>query len=331
MTTTTAQDFLFQRIKELLPSENSIVDTLSELLNVSIDSAYRRIRGETPLILDEAKKLCDYFGISLDQLLKIEKKSTLFQHIRVDTTNYQYEEYLKDLIKKLQYTNSFKSKELIYRTKDVPIFHNFYFEPLIAFRYFFWMKSVIRHPDFIDKEFELDCVTPEIVMLSRELLMQYNKIPSTEIWNTECINAVITQIEFYKDSGYFAATADIKAVYDSLEETFEHLKEIVECGYKYMPGENPDMQKPNFNFFYNRAMLGDNAVLIQTDHIKTAFINYDGLNYLLSTDASFCEPLYEDLKQQMKRATIISQTSEKQRNIFFGILLSKIQERKKKL
>jgi hypothetical protein len=33
----------------------------------------------------------------------------------------------------------------------------------------------------------------------------------------------------------------------------------------------------------------------------------------------------------MKRATIISQTSEKQRNIFFNILLNKIEERKNKI
>lgn len=308
-----------------------MVDTLSELLNVSNDSAYRRIRGETPLILDEAKKLCSHFGISLDGLLKVEMGATLFQHIRVDTKNYQYAKYINDLVKKLQHINSFTHKELIYRTKDIPLFHNFYFQPLIAFRFFFWMKSIIHHPDFIDKEFELECVSPEIVMLSRELLTEYIKMPSTEIWNTECINAAITQIEFYKDSGYFAATADIKAVYNSLEETILHLKYMVEYGCKFMPGENPDRQKSNFNFFYNRAMLGDNAVLIKTDNLKTAFINYDGLNYLQSNDKTFCETLFEDLSQQMKRATIISQTSEKQRNIFFGILLSRIQERKKKL
>ena len=87
MTATTAQDFLIQRIKELLPTENSMVDTLSELLNVSNDSAYRRIRGETPLILDEAKKLCDHFGISLDELLKVEKKLIV---IHYQVSNFTY-------------------------------------------------------------------------------------------------------------------------------------------------------------------------------------------------------------------------------------------------
>ena len=326
-----SQEFLFRRIKELLPVNASLVDTVAEILHISSDSAYRRIRGETPVILDEARELCQKFNVSLDQLLQAESNSILFQNIRVNTHDYKYDIYLDDMVTKLQYTGSFQQKELIYRTKDIPIFHNFYFQPLIAFRYFFWMKSIVQHPDFIDREFELNCVSRETENLSRQLLSEYNKIPSTEIWNTECINAIITQIDFYKDSGYFVSAADIKTVYDSLEATFLHLKNEVEYGCKFIPGENPEEKNSNFIFFYNRAMLGDNTILVVTDQVKTAFINYDGLNYLQTSDQSFCNFLGEDLHKQMKRATIISQTSEKQRNIFFGILLSKIQDRKKRL
>ena len=78
-------------------------------------------------------------------------------------------------------------------------------------------------------------------------------------------------------------------------------------------------------------MLGDNTIMIVTDRVKTAFLNYDGLNYIQTRDESFCEPLYEDLQNQMKRATIISQSSEKQRNIFFNIMLGKISDRKRNL
>ena len=326
-----SQEFLFQRIKELLPPHASLVDTVAGILHVSSDSAYRRIRGETPVVLDEAKALCSHFKLSLDNILNVKSGSTLFQSIRVNTNNYKYELYLKDLIKQLQYIGSFIHKEIIYRTKDVPLFHNFYYKPLIAFRYFFWMKNVIQHPDFADRDFELNCMSQEIENLSRDLLTEYNKLPSIEIWNTECVNAVITQIEFYRDSGYFVSAADIKTIYDSLEETFNHLKNEVEYGSKFMPEENPESKKTNFKFFYNRAMLGDNTIMIVTDRLKTAFLNYDGLNYIQTRDESFCNPLYEDLQNQMKRATLISQTSEKQRNIFFGIMLNKITDRKKHL
>ncbi len=331
MPTDQAQEFLFQRIKELIPPDASMVDIVSGILHLSTDSAYRRIRGETPLVLDEVSQLCRHFKLSLDQLLNLQSGTTLFRNVRINTETYNYETYLKDLISQVQHVGNYIEKEIIYLSKDVPIFHNFYYHPLIAFRYFFWMKTILRKPEFANRIFDMNCVSPEIVKLSQDLSRAYNSIPSTEIWNTECINAAILQIEFYKDSGYFSKASDVREVYDSLEQTILHLKHQVEFGCKFMPDENPHTKKNNFKFFFNRVVLGDNTILVVTDRVKTVFLNYDVLNYMLTRDESFCGPCYNDLQNLMKRATLISETSEKQRNIFFGILLSKISDRKKNL
>ena len=326
-----SQEFLFQRIRELLPPHASLVDSVAAILHVSNDSAYRRIRSETPLVLDEARELCNYYKISLDHILNVQSGAVLFRNIRIDTSKYSYEKYLYDIIKQLQYIGSFTHKEIIYRSKDIPLFHNFYYYPLIAFRYFFWMKSVIQHPDFAERDFELDCVSPSIEKLSRELTAEYNKIPSIEIWNTESVNAAISQVEFYKDSGYFSRKEDIKIVYQALEETINHLKNEVEFGCKFMPEENHESRKNNFRFFYNRVILADTTIFAVIDSVKTVFLNYDGLNYVVTRDEEFCNSYYTDIQSQMKRSTLISQTSEKQRNIFFNIVLNKIKERIKQL
>ena len=311
-----SQDFLFRRIRELLPPDASLVDTVASILNVSSDSAYRRIRGETPLVLDEARELCQYFKLSLDQLLNAQSGATMFQNVRIDIKNYSYEKYLTDLLMLVEYVGSFIHKEIIYLTKDMALFHNFYFKPLIAFRYFFWMKTIIQHPDFQNQEFDLNCISPKIEKLSQDLTLAYNKIPSSEIWNTESINAALLQIEFYKESGYFSSSADIKMVYESLEETFVHLKQEAENGCKFMPGENPESKKNNFKFFYNRVILGDNTIMVVTDRVKTVYINYDVLNYMFTRDEAFTNPCYDDLQKMMKKSTLISETSEKHRNIF---------------
>ena len=326
-----SQEFLFKRIKEILPAHVSLVDTVAEILHISSDSSYRRIRGETPVVLDEARELCVFFKLSLDHVLNVIGGSTLFQNVRIDNSNYSYSKYLSDLISKVNHVGSFIHKEVYYLTKDMPLFHNFYFKPLIAFRYYFWMKSIIQHPDFKDKKFSIDIVTPEIESLSRDLVAAYHKIPSIEIWNTESINAAILQIEFYKDSGYFSNTGEIKSVYEALEQTYLHIKHQAEYGAKFMPNENPETKKQNYKFFYNRIVLGDNTILTVTDRIKTVFINYDVLNYMFTNDDAFCNHIFIDLQNLIKKSTMISQTSEKQRNIFFNIMLNKINDRKKNL
>jgi hypothetical protein len=326
-----AQEFLFQRIKELLPPTVSLTDAVSEILHLSNDSAYRRIRNETPLVLEEAKLLCEHFHLSLDQLLNTKTNSVLFENVRINNQQYSYDKYLSDLTRLVKHINSFDQKEIIYLTKDIPIFHNFYFQPLIAFRYFFWMKTILQHPDFTTKTIDLNNIPPQIESMSKELILCYTKIPSTEILNTECINSVISQIEFFKETGVFSSGEDIKEVYEAVKQTILHLKMQVEYGCKFLPGENPQTKKSNFNFFYNRVILGDTTVLVKTENVKTVYLNYDVLNYMVTRDEKFCNQCDEDLRNLMRRATFISQTSERQRNIFFGILLAKIEDRQKKL
>lgn len=326
-----AQEFLFQRIKELLPHHASLVDAVAEILHVSSDSAYRRIRGETPLVLDEAKELSEHFHLSLDQLLNITTDFTLFQSERLHHKTHSFENYLKGILRQLQQVNGFLKKEIIYLSKDIPLFHNFLLPPLAAFRYFFWMKSILRHPDFETKDFTMDCFPGEMKKIAGDMLSLYNSIPSLEIWNTECVNSLIFQVEYYKDAGYFSSASDIKTVYDAAEEILWHLKTEAEYGCKFLPGENPQTKKGNFKFFYNRITLGDNTIMATTDNIQTVFLNYDVMNYMVTRDVKFCNDTYSELQSLMKRSTLISSTSEKQRNIFFGILTAKIQDRKKNL
>lgn len=329
MPTDQAQDFLFQRISEMLSPHITMVDTISEILHVSSDSAYRRIRGETPLVLSEVRQLCNHFNLSLDQLLNVRTESVLFNDVRIRNKGFTYEQYLRDLMLQMEAINNFMQKEIIYLSKDLPIFHNFYYKPLIAFRYFFWMKSILLHPDFKNIHFSLDCISPEIESLSQELVKAYHRVPGTEMWNSESINSGISQIEFYKDSGYFESAADIRTVYEALEETVLHMKAQVEYGCKFMPGENPETKKDNFRFFFNRVVLGDNTIIVMTDRMKTVYLNYGLLHYLVTRDENFCNNCYEDVQNLMKRSTQLSNSSQRQRNIFFGILLSKISERKK--
>jgi len=331
MSTNLAQEFLFQRIKEMLPPNASLVETVADVLHLSSDSAYRRIRNETPLILDEAKQLCDHFHLSVDQLLNVKSNSILFQNTRINNQVYSFEKYLSDLLNNLKLINSFEQKEIIYLTKDIPLFHNFYFQPLAAFRYFFWMKTILQHPGFANRGIDLHALPPATEALSLELVKNYALLPSIEIWNTECINAVISQIEFYKESGHFSSAADMRSVYEALKETIAHLKAQVEWGCKFMPGENPQTKKNNFTFFYNRVILGETTILVKTGNEKTVYLNHGVLDYIVTRDEKFCNQCNDNLQNLMRRSTLISQTSEKQRNIFFEILLAKIGDRIKNL
>jgi hypothetical protein len=66
------QEQLFAQIRENLPEHYSLVDSVSEILSVSTDAAYRRIRGAKALDMDEIVVLCSHFNLSFDRLFYID-------------------------------------------------------------------------------------------------------------------------------------------------------------------------------------------------------------------------------------------------------------------
>jgi hypothetical protein len=116
------QDKLFQLIREGLPPSVALIDAVSEALHISTDSAYRRLRGETPLVLDEVEALCRRFSLSLDALLGTPSNAVVFQPVLVNNSGHTFDNYLSGLIQSLQYISSFKQKEIVYLSKDIPFF-----------------------------------------------------------------------------------------------------------------------------------------------------------------------------------------------------------------
>ena len=59
------QEHLFEQVKNRLAPNLSFVHELSELLGISYDSTYRRIRGQKDLSLEELKLICTHYSICL--------------------------------------------------------------------------------------------------------------------------------------------------------------------------------------------------------------------------------------------------------------------------
>ena len=321
------QEKLFCLIRDRLPQKVSLVDQVAAILHLSADSAYRRIRGETILLLDEAAELCKVFGLSLDQVANFQSGDVLFRNVHISNQALSFRQYLEGLYAQIKSLRPFNRKEVIYMSKDLPVFHNFYFRPLIAFRYFFWMKTHLGHPDFENIKFSFDLLPDDVEALSRSITAEYTRFPSTEMWNTESINSTISQIEFSRDSGHFLRELDIRIIYEALEASVRHVQLQAETGQKFIPGEPSAEREPNYRFFYNRVVLGDNTIMVDTDAGRSVFINYGHLNYIQTSDREFCNAMRADFDNLIRRSTLISQTGERQRNIFFQIILQKIKTR----
>ena len=140
MNATDLQSNLFKVIKGSLPNHISLADKISDILNVSADSAYRRIRGEKPLTLDELKLICESFDTSLDQVLNLKTDTLVFTAPEINSDFITIEDYLKGILRQVKYFNSFPQRRMSYLCKDAPVFYFYLFPEIAAFKTFFWTK-----------------------------------------------------------------------------------------------------------------------------------------------------------------------------------------------
>ena len=183
MNTSDVQAMLFNHVRARLPEHLSLVDEVAELLNISNDSAYRRIRGEKTIALDELRVICNTYHISLDQLLFIQNNTVIFSGNKVDSASFGFNEYLKDIIHNLELFKSLSNQHIYFYNKDIPIFHFMPFPELRAFKFFFWKRTLLGYSELAKQQFNGLGTDEESAELGKRIIRLYSDIPSTEIYS----------------------------------------------------------------------------------------------------------------------------------------------------
>jgi plasmid maintenance system antidote protein VapI len=325
------QQQIFQQIKTKLPQHLSMVDEVANVLNVSTDSAYRRIRGEKALSLEEVYKLCVHFQISFDQLFNLQSGTFMFKGEFAQDFNFDFHRYVSNIEQQVKYMNSFQQKQMFYVCKDIPVFHHFHFREIAAFKYFLWMKLFIQSPEFAHKKFRLADYPNEMWETGKKILKHYNHLESSEIWNIESVNSTIRQIEFYRDMDMLADEEEVYQVYDALERLVTHLELQADAGHKFFADDPAHTPMGSFQMYFNEVTLGDNCIMAVLDGTKAVFINHSVINFMLTRDTHFCDRIQEHIQNLMRKSTLISQVSERERTRFFKHLRQRIVTRKQAL
>ena len=319
------QQQFFLHIKKNLPQHLSFVDTIAELLDISNDSAYRRIRGEKQLSFEEIKKLCTTFSISVDQMLNLKTDAVIFNGHYITAENFNLNAYLEDMFKIFQQFLNFPSRELYYMSKDIPIFLYYMFPELAAFKYFIWMKTLLQYPQYAHTKFNLAQMTEPIVDLGKRIAELYIQIPSHEIMNVDNIVTTLRQVEYYKESNLFSSERDYMSIYDKLDEMINHMERQTEAGFKFMPGQSPNAKSASLEVYINDFVVGDNTNLVIVNGNKICYVVHNVLNYINTRDQRFTDYTHQFLQNIIKKSMMISGVGERERTRFFNLMRNRIE------
>jgi plasmid maintenance system antidote protein VapI len=315
----------FKKIKSMLNPQLSLAGEIADLLGVSTDSAYRRIRGETALSMEEIILLQKHFKVSLEELDSMEDK-VCFTYKMIGSSEITFENYLRPILEDLKKINRAETREIFYAAKDIPLFHHFRYPELAAFKIYFWMKSILNSTSHEHLLFDASEIRTEDVSLGQEILKLYTVIPAAEIWTEETLNSTLKQVEYSWESGFFSKKEDALLICDQLSEMIQHIKKQAELGYKYLQNQEAIQDEGNFRLYFSDVMIGNNNILVKAGESMGTYLTHNTLNYLITMNQEFCRETESWLKNLMRKSVILSGASEKQRNQFFRRAQDSIKE-----
>lgn len=308
------QQFL-QKVKALTPPSLSFVDELTEVLQISADSVYRRLRGETVLGLNEAMKICQHYKISLDNLATEHSGVVTFQYQLLNTME-NFNNYWQRIADELQRVQQYNGS-VVYAADDIPIFHHFQFPEHAAFKFFCWMRSILNSSESPSQKFSLNKISPDLLALGKQIYQTYCHIPSIEIWTEESANATLNQIVYYWESGLFEHPHDAVVVCEQLLDILLIVQE--------QAAQKSKKYANNFTLYQSDMQLGNNCVLVSIGNQKQTYLRHQTLNTMHTSHPVFCAESDAFLQSVIQKSVLLSGVSEKQRHQFFAKIHQKAQ------
>jgi hypothetical protein len=327
-----------QGIEDVIPTNSSMVSELSDVLGISADSAYRRMRGETQLTIDEIIKLCDHYKISFDTFSKVKSGMVTFNFAAIDSSAESFAAYLVKQLEDVKIIASAKESKIVYACQDIPVFYHYNYPVLASFKIFYWMRTILNLPDLGKLKFDADSQFTELLETGKQIYDTYIQIPSVEVWTDTTIQSTLKQIAFYWDSGVFENKEHALRVCADLSKEIEDIQLKAEAQTKLNESLNQadeanaddrDMsagEQKNYHLYVSEVELTNNCVLVNIGSSQAVYLSHFSFNTMFTKNQNYCRKTEAWMSHILKKSTLISGVAEKQRFQFFQNALARIDE-----
>ena len=312
------QKTIFKEITKKLTPHQRLADVVSSVLKKSTDSSYRRIRGETELTLSEAFKLCSYFNISFDSIVKNQRSSVIFRYNTVDFSHLNsYHRYIQEFTETVSaVSNNARGGEIYYTAEDVPLFHFLRFHELTFFKIYVWHNAVSSDKITFEQFMKGIRNKKQFFDDFNSLENSYCKTASREIWTDDTIYHILRLLDYYCDMGAFEEKETVGLLFRQLNEMTDRLKEWTESGKKEDKGD--------FKLYYSAVNPENNFVLLKNEENTAVAIRLYTVKSIVTSNPSFCEETEKWIGNIMINSTLLSETSARERRMFFQNMKAKI-------
>lgn len=316
-----AQAFLTDFVEALSTAQNPAAILAAEL-QISLQSAYRKLKGESELTANEYFKLLNYLqqvkynGQQPEQLFEFSYNS-----------GEQAALQLHELLKQMLHTASAKKiTAMHYVANDVSLLQLLQIKELAQFKMHYLLHTVYskEHSQPVPFNFETVNELNPFETVARQLVLEYQKVPETVIIGPHAFQHLLYQIHYYFQAGFIATKEVALELLQKVDVLLNHLLKQAQLQQKFLPNQDSSPTGVGFQLYFNRLMNVNNVVLLDSAPAKHSIIITHGLNFLHSTNTSYYNKQLIWVKNLLHKSQLISGGSERDQIVFKNQLQQQI-------
>jgi hypothetical protein len=309
------KDFPFQSkfvdyLKTIVPENTVLAENIAEIIDSSADAAYRRLRLQTSFTMDEMMAICTHYKIDPKAISSYSSNAVVFQYTSMYKDENAVMTWVNNLYNNFLKVNQLDNRHTYYAAEEIPVFHYFKYKELTAFKLFYWEKTLIGSAKWEKEKFAVHKIDAEEVATAQKIYEEYLKIDCTEIWKEETILSALRQFDFYYESGFFESEVEALLILEQLKLLIEDIAQMSVQGVK-------PKYDAKYNIYKGDIMINGIANYVEAGGRAMMFQSFNSLNNIVTNDKDFCLESKTFIDQVIKCSTLISGTSEKERNKFF--------------
>jgi hypothetical protein len=296
-----------------IPMNRNAAQTVADILDISLDAAYRRLRGQSPFTLQEGMQLASALGLSLDTLAASGSHQVVFEQ---EAAAGHFDNRTANLEKLLQMGKALAEDpeaRILHTQEDIIPFRMYGYPQLRAFKHYHWERLYATDTGTL---FDPEAEDEQRNEAAAAIYRLYMRIPSLEVWSEYSLDSTLRQIRYDMETGHFAKAADALAVTADLHHLLDDLQEQARTGRKH--------REDDFQLFWSEIAVFNGSLMVYAKGFQRVYAGHHTLHYLSTSNQEYCRQTEQWNDLLLRRSLNITGYAEKLRYRFFALLKQRV-------
>ncbi|MDR2627858.1 MAG: hypothetical protein LBC40_07480 [Dysgonamonadaceae bacterium] len=273
-----------------------------DLLEISRESAYRRLRGDVPFSIEEISKLALELDFSIDELIRESKDRLVFFGPRTPAKDFSHA--FQIMLQKTYYyiqrmTQAQEAESLVVINHIPPVF-TVYFEHLFRFLYYRWLHQ--NRKSSLNYCFADVIIPQEITELQKKIKFAARSLSNTYIFDPNIILNLISVVQYYYRRKLLSEK-ELDLLVEDILSQISLFEKIAQTGYS-------DYKTARCDIFLSSISIEGNSNYIRFDQSMSSYYFTDMVNSIIISDEQICTMHKEWIESLKKYSTLITQSGE---------------------